>query len=266
MDFESIKLEESKKRANYIKELFAQNKFKLNESSHLGKLLKTVENSELGKVKSLELFDILDINRVYEALVVFETIGIEKTILSRIRKGKLDFNDSSDDDGKNILFELEIAASFLKKGILVKFEEPDLIVELLGKKIGIACKKINSIKRIQQALSKGAKQNKEQNVDYAIVALNIDNYHPIGHLLEKKTRNEALDFIHKRNKNLYFEQKKEFDKYLNNGRLQSVFIDSRIKTDILDEVPRFNNLTMTTGIQTKENRLINEKIKEILGN
>ncbi len=61
MDFESIKLEESKKRANYIKELFAQNKFKLNESSHLGKLLKTVENSELGKVKSLELFDILDI-------------------------------------------------------------------------------------------------------------------------------------------------------------------------------------------------------------
>lgn len=263
MDFESIKLEESKKRATYIKELFAQNKLKLNESSHLGKLLKTVENSELGKVKPLELFSILDINRVYEALVIFETTGIEKNILNRIRKGKLDFNDSSDDDGKNILFELEIAASFLKKRIPVKFEEPDLIVELLGKKIGIACKKINSIKRIQQALSKGTKQNIKQKVDYAIVALNIDNYHPIGHLLEKKTRNDALDFIHERNMELYFEQKKEFDKYLNDGRLQSVFIDSRIKTDITEETPRFNNLTMTTAIQSGKDKLINDKIQEI---
>ncbi|ABV67584.1 hypothetical protein Abu_1328 [Aliarcobacter butzleri RM4018] len=261
MTFENIKLEESKKRANYIKELFAQNKLKLNELSHLGKLLKTVENSEKGK--SLELFDILDISRVYEALVVFETIGIEETILNRIRKGKLDFNNSSNDDGKNILFELEIAASFLKKGISVKFDEPDLIVELLGKKIGIACKKINSIKRIQQALSKGTKQNIEQKVDYAIVALNIDNYHPIGHLLVKRTRKDALDFIHKRNKNLYFEQKKEFNKYLNDGRLQSVFIDSRIKTDITDEAPRFNNLTMTTVIQSEKDELINQKIKEI---
>ena len=131
MDFKSIKLEESKKRANYIKDLFAQNKFRLNESSHLGKLLKTVENSELGKIKPLELFDILDINRVYEALVVFETVGIERTILSRIRKGKLDFNDSSDDDGKNILFELEIATIIpITTAIPMSHKQPELLSEL----------------------------------------------------------------------------------------------------------------------------------------
>lgn len=265
MFFENIKLEESKKRAEYITSLFENNKLKINESSPFGQLIKIVENVKKGEVKSLELFSILDLNRIYEALIVFESQGIEETILKRIKKGKLDFNNSNNDEGKNILFELEIAALFVKKGIPVKFSEPDLIIELFGKKIGIACKKIYSTKRIQQVLSKGQKQNKKQKVDYAIVALNVDNYHPIGHLLEKETKMEALDFIHERNKDIYNEQKRHIDKYLNDNRLQSVFIDSRIKTDIKEDL-KFINLSMTSVVQSGKDFLIDNKIKEVLSN
>lgn len=266
MTYEKTKLAESKKRAEWIRDLFKKNELTINNSSHLGKLLFSIENIKTDKVTESQTIKILDLNRLYSALTVMEIQEVDKSILKRLRKGKLDFDDPINDDGKNILFELEIATLFIEREIKVQFDEPDLIIELKDKKIGIACKKVNSIKGLDKAIKKGMKQNKIADVDYAIVAINIDNYHPVGHILCKETKEKAMDFIHERNEFFYKEQARHINKYLNDNSLQSVFIDSRIKTDITEESPRFNNLNATSAIQSNYDQIINNKIKVLLGN
>ncbi|MGB6329361.1 MAG: hypothetical protein WBF48_10570 [Halarcobacter sp.] len=266
MTYEKTKLDQSKKRAEWIRDLFKKNELTINNSSYLGKLLISIENIETDKVTESQTINILDLNRLYSALIVMEWQEVDKSILKRLRKGKLDFNDPKNDDGKNILFELEIAALFIEKGIRVKFDEPDLIIEFEGKEIGIACKKVNSIKGLDKAIKKGMKQNKTSNVDYAVVAINIDNYHPVGHILCKETKERAMDFVHERNEAFYKKQARHINKYLKENSLQSLFIDSRIKTDITKESPRFNNLNATSAIQSNYDQIINNKIKVLLGN
>jgi hypothetical protein len=74
-----------------------------------------------------------------------------------------------------------------------------------------------------------------------------------------------MDFVHERNEAFYKEQARHINKYLNDNSLQSVFIDSRIKTDIKEESPRFNNLNATSAIQSNYDQIINDKIKVLLG-
>jgi len=262
--YERIKLNESKKRAQYIRELFEKNKLSINNLSHLGKLLSSIENIKNDETTESQIIKILDLNRLYDALIIIESQKIDMSMLKRLKKGKLDFNDHKNDDGKNILFELEIASLLINKGIKVKFEEPDITFEIDGKRIGIACKKVNSIKSLGKAISKGSKQNKGANVDYAIVAINIDNYHPVGFLLCMETRIKAMNFIHQKNEDFFKEQSKHINKYLNNNSLQSVFIDSRIKIDIAQEIPRFNNLKATSAIQSNIDKDINGRFKDLL--
>ncbi len=255
---------DSKLRVEYIRNLFEKEDLKIKELSYLNKLLTSVENMK-EKTSEIKVIDSLDVNRLYDALIALESLDSKKPTLNRLIKGRLNFNTIKNDDGKNILFELEVAATFKNKELNIEFEEPDLILKLGDKDIGIACKKIHSPKSFQKLITKGVSQIKKNGFDYGIVAINIDNFYPEGQLLCIDSKINASDVIHKKNLQFYEDQKRHILKYLKDNRLQAVLINSSIKIDIKEGSPRFNNLSQNLiclGTEI-ENKNLNDKLKEI---
>lgn len=267
MTFTKTSFLDIKRKVAFIRELFETEDFKIKESSFLNKLLTSIESIS-DTVTEQEAIKSLDVNRLYEALIIVESFENKKSILKRISKGKLDFNDDKDDDGKNILFELEIAVALKNHGLDVKFGEPDLVVTIDDKLIGIACKKVYSIKNFQKLISKGVHQIKDNYFDYGIVAINIDNILPVGHLLNINSKIDASAEIHKINYSFYIKNHNYISKYLIDNRLQAVLINTSLKIDIKDETPRFNTLSETLiCVSSKEtNKSLNNELKKIFNN
>jgi hypothetical protein len=85
--------------------------------------------------------------------------------------------DTEDDDrnprARNTQFELYVAATLIMGDVGVRLAEPDLRLEYFGEEVGIAAKRVRSLKQLIRRAKDGAEQLRRSGVR-GFVALNVD--------------------------------------------------------------------------------------------
>jgi len=150
-----------------------------------------------------KLFSSLHIERIHSGIQILATENNKKKYLKDLLNGTLDFFHREISHAKSIFWELE-AFTKLKKVIPeTHLNEPDIVVDIDRFNIAIPCKKIFSEKGVPKVLSNAVSQI-ENEYEFGIVAINIDDLIPEGVLLKARTFQEAGDKLHARNMEFFF--------------------------------------------------------------
>ncbi len=229
-----------------IRKMFTEEAITINKSSFLNKLLEDVEKNYSKENNSIPIiFNAIHINRIHSALMELNGINNKHNYLKDLLKGNLDFHENKESHAKNILFELEVAVKLKPLNCNIYLQEPDIVIETKETKIAIACKKIVSEKNLKKLISKASKQIKKQNLDFAIIAINIDNLLPNNQILKAKNSEEASDILHNSIKIFIEKHHRHLNRKLGVHNVLGIYITASIITDLTDEIPRFNNHSQT---------------------
>ena len=198
--------------------------------------------------------------------MLYVLAGIFKFVISRIQ---VNFFDRDVSHAKSILWELE---AFTKiKNVIPKtyLEEPDIVVNFDKLSIAVPCKKIFSEKGVPKVLSRAVSQIENEH-EFGIVAMNIDDLIPGGVLLKARTFQEAGDMLHEQNMDFLQRQERHFLKYLSTSRIVAVIASTSMVTDIVDETPKFNNFSQWAiwtipGLKPAHKKAITSFSKKVIG-
>lgn len=246
MKTETVNSKEIKQQIEYIRKTFADSEVAINEASYLNQLLSRTYENLSEENTPFEIFDALSVNRIYSALLNLENYENKTKYLKDLLSSPLDFMEGTQSHSKNILFELEVAGTLRNKFKETYLDEPDIVVPFDDGNVGIACKKIISEQNLEKQLSKGVKQIANNDFQFGIVAINIDNLLPRQAVLNAATHQDALNALHKANQEFIDRNSDMFLKYLEQNRIISVLVVSSTIADIENEKPRFNNISAST--------------------
>lgn len=186
-----------------------------------------------------KLFSALHVERIYSGIQLLETENNKEKYLKDLLDGTLNFFERDVSHAKSIFWELE-AFTKIKKAIPDTYlDEPDIVIDIDQFRIAIPCKKIFSEKGVPKVLSNAVYQIENEH-EFGIVAINIDDLIPESVLLKARTFKEAGDKLHAQNMAFLKRQERHFLKYLSTSRIVAVIASTSMVTDILDESPKFN--------------------------
>lgn len=232
-----------------IESIFAKSKIKISRSHQLCNLLSDARGlaaewskGNISDTDMNKLFSALHVERIYSAIQLLELEKNKDKYLKDLLNGTLNFFDRDISHAKSILWELE-AFTKIKKAIPETYlEEPDIVVNIDQYHIAVPCKKIFSEKGVPKVLSNAVSQIENEH-EFGIVAMNIDDLVPESVLLKARTFGEAGDMLHAQNMAFLERQERHFLKYLSTSRIVAVIASTSMITDILDESPKFNNFS-----------------------
>ncbi|TQC96390.1 hypothetical protein FK216_11925 [Moraxellaceae bacterium AER2_44_116] len=231
-------------RAQNLKAFFKVINIIINPSSTLARYIKELESTQTLQITyptrdSFPLdaririahacYVVSAIDRVRERYQLTKELnGGVKELLRRIAKNQMDLNDSGLSKAKNALWELEVFRYFQDRDLEVRFDEPDIIVDLsvVNPAFGdyaVACKNITSIENVENQLSSACEQLANK---FGIAAFNFTNY-----LAESSPRNlsshfEGVDYLSSNLKVLISRFEKLFCKKLEDGRLDGLMLSA----------------------------------------
>jgi hypothetical protein len=184
--------------------------------------------------------------RVSDAISVLRGEEKLKFYLRKLIDGSLNLLERDRSEAKNFLWELELLYVLRAHGVTAKLmEPPDIVATFERSQIGIACKKVYSEKNVEKVLSQGVAQIEEQ-YEFGIVAVNIDDLVPADSLLVADTQAEMADQVSKFNHNFLHRHERHFRKYLASGRLLSALISTSVLADLRNEKTRLSNARQST--------------------
>lgn len=139
----------------------------------------------------MQAFRAVQLYRVADAILALHNVTGGDAYLRKIT-ADLDFFKSERSPAKDIFWELELWWMIRRKLPTARLlDPPDIMLELDGGTMGVACKAVYSEKKVQSALSTGIKQV-TGNCDAGVVAFNIDSLIPSGCVVREENRS-ALD-------------------------------------------------------------------------
>ena len=232
-----------------IESIFFNSNIVINPSHKLLGLLNSAKElasywskGEYDKADMNKLFCALHIERIHSAIQLLEFEKNKEKYLRDLLNGTLNFFERSQSHAKNILWELE-AFTKIKKAIPETYlEEPDIVVNLNQLRIAIPCKKTYSENGVPKVLSKAVSQI-ENDHEFGIVAMNIDDLIPKDVVLKASTFKEAGEKLHYQNMAFLERHERHFLKYLSKSRIVAVIASTSMVTDITNETPQFNNFS-----------------------
>lgn len=187
-----------------------------------------------------KLFSALHVERIYNGIQLLETEKNKEKYLKNLLDGTLNFFERDISHAKSIFWELE-AFTKIKKAISETYlDEPDIVIDIDQFRIAVPCKKVFSEKGVPKVLSNAVSQIENEH-EFGIIAINIDDLIPESVLLKARTFKEAGDKLHAQNMAFLERQERHFLKYLSTSRIVAVIASTSMVTDILDESPKFNN-------------------------
>nr|WP_067285959.1 hypothetical protein [Marinobacterium profundum] len=189
-----------------------------------------------------KLFSTLHVERIYSGIRLLVSEKNKEKYLRDLLNGTLDFFERKESHAKSILWELEVFSKIKKVIPETNLEEPDIVVNINQISIAIPCKKTFSGNGVPKVLSKAVSQI-ENNHEFGIIAMNIDDLIPEAVLLKARTFQEAGDKLHAHNMEFLQLHERHFKKYLSASRIVAVIASTSMVTDILDESPKFNNFS-----------------------
>lgn len=226
-------------------------------------------NGNSAKIDMRKFFNLLHIDRIYSGIQILSSENNKEKYLKDLLNGTLNFFHRKNSHAKSIFWELE-ASTKLKKVIPeTHLNEPDIVVNIDNYNIAIPCKKIFSEKGVPKVLSNAVSQI-ENEYEFGIVAINIDDLIPEGVLLEARTFQEAGDKLHARNMEFFERHERHFLKYLSDSRIVAVIASTSMITDILEESPKFNNFSewaiwTIPGLRLEHKNAIDSFRRKVIG-
>jgi hypothetical protein len=228
-------------QVNYIEHIYTKSDVRLNSQHYLFKLLQEVkdnfseENSEAIMIKALY------ISRLADGIQCLENVKDRKKYLTDLLNGSLDFLEHKSSHAKSIFFELEVLTHIKSAFPKSHLAEPDIVLRMENADIGIPCKKITSENSLQKVLSKAVKQIENNDFEFGIVAINIDDLLPEHKILTTNLFSNVLEILYKHNEDFIARHDRHFRKYLNDSRIIGVIVTTSIFADVALDTPRFNN-------------------------
>jgi hypothetical protein len=247
-----------------LKALFERHGLSIDSSPTLAELFtqtlngsKTIDGAAFGRITFNDVFGAAQMDRVSSAALLLEDEGNAYPYLLALLKGSINLLHREQSKAKDTLWELELLKIFRNIGIKASLEEPDIVVEFKGAKIGIACKKFYSEANVSKVLSIAISQI-ERAFDFGIVAVNLDDLLPEDQLVCAATIESASAMLEKRLLTFMKKHERHLRRYLEPGRAMTALVSCGALVDVQTEKPRFQNARQTVAWhipgQTTENR------------
>ena len=248
-DKQRFRHEAIREKVNGIERIYSNANIRISSSHQLFGLLNDAKElaaewskGDIAETDMNKLFSALHVERIYSGIQLLETEKNKEKYLKDLLNGTLNFFERDTSHAKSILWELE-AFTKIKKAIPETYlDEPDIVFDIDQFRIAVPCKKVFSEKGVPKVLSNAVSQIENEH-EFGIVAINIDDLIPESKLLKARTFDEAGDRLHTQNMDFLERQERHFLKYLSTSRIVAAIASTSMVTDILDESPKFNNFS-----------------------
>src|ERR1700722_2489471 len=241
-----------KEKALAVKALYADSMVQLPPTSGLESLIaNAIDTSDIwqtGRADSIShtmLFNLVQLDRVAEALLPLRAVDNRAKYLGELASGCLSPFNRARSKAKDTLWELELWATLKRRSFAADLEEPDIVVEVNGATIGIACKKFYSTKHVQHVLSKGVAQI-ESAYDFGIIGVSLDDLPPPDTIFKAPTRDAIGEVLTQANFEFLRDHERHFRKYLSSGRLLGALVSTGGIAEVYQEDPRLNTARQST--------------------
>lgn len=239
-----------KERAVAIEALYAGAGIDLSPVSALGKFIRNAKEvsdrwlSAKGQTYP-EMFATMHMMRIADAVLSLEGHARRTYYLERLLAGEIDFFKRVESDAKNVLWELEFWSSLKRRGAPAQLRDPpDIVVNLAGGSLGVACKKVYSEANIEKTLSNAAKQVKDFEI--GIVAMNVDDLTPADTVLAVNDQQEMNEILRTHCEEFLQRHERHLRRYLSQQRLVAALVSIHVVADVRAWRVRFNNAWSAT--------------------
>lgn len=191
--------EEIAAKAQLVREVFEKRNVKIGTGSALSQLLKQADILSRAWAEQIEpdirvLCQAAHVNRLADAINSLpDESGIQEA-LKRMAGNIMQPDDRSTSQGKDMLWEVALLADLRNYGLSGRAAEPDIMVDFGMGDYPIACKKIWSESAVKKRVSKAAKQLASFE-NGGVIALNLDDLAPAGHVVAQPDKASAKQFL-----------------------------------------------------------------------
>lgn len=237
-------------KADSVRSLLAERGIKLNDASALGIILREADllaadwNRGRSEGGLRRLINAAHANRITEAILAAHDDFGALECIKRMAKSGLDLSQREVSQGKDALWEIELASSMKRKGIGVSHAEPDLIANFGFGPCPIACKKVYSEKNFEVQIRKGAQQVANAGGG-GLVAVNLDDLVPEDALLQSATPSSASEFLAIFNQAFINRHQSKIQRFIVDRRCIGFLVSTTTLADIVNSSPRLNTNTQT---------------------
>lgn len=192
---QTIRLEAMHEKIQLTRSKLAEAGIQINANSSLNSILCSAEAACTSTAPddrfSANIIIALTAQRLCESLIYSLDRRMGSAAIMRLCRNSVDLSAREKSQGKDALFELELLAALGLQNIATEVAEPDLVATIEGERIGIACKKIYSEKKIHDRLRHGYRQITNTQLP-GIVAFNLDDLLQGNSLLQAESKDQAL--------------------------------------------------------------------------
>ena len=235
----------TKEKGQEIERIYAGAGVRLHPDSGLAKLIagaKETSDSWLLErthgAPTKALWQSVHLARIADAVI---SVANDPEKLEKLTQGSLDPFDREESEAKNHLWEYELLGFFNRNGVHTRFEDPpDLICELDGVEVAVACKKLYSEKNVEKVVSNAVSQI-EASARHGIVAFSLDELMPKDTVYGAPTQSSAADGLDEINMAFLRRHERHFLKYFGGDRILCVLVNTAVIADLRHEKQRLNN-------------------------
>lgn len=213
-----------------LKWLFESSGIRLDASSdlrrHMTEALAFIDAWERGDPSEPNgLIGLLFVDTIVQAVLPLRDLPVEKRkrFLAPLVSGSLHPLLRAHSKAKDILWELALWNICLERGFKARLEEPDILLRLNSKDLGVSCKKVYSEKNFKKVLSVGVSQMVDAGVS-GIIAVNIDDLLGEGQFVVAPDHQNFFSGVSNLNVDFIVKHQKLLERYLPSGRAIAVLV------------------------------------------
>lgn len=213
-------------RGDEIANLYKESQVDMSPKCDLAKLIANAQSvvqvaliKGYGAITSEQRFRLLHLDRVASAVLPLKDVTNRAEYLKKLVSGTLNLFNNEPSLSKDILWELELWAGMRKRHAATELlDPPDIVLNLTGGRLAIACKRIYSERNLEKNLSEAVKQV-EGEYDVGVVAMNVDSLIPPNTFLPARTERAMGKKLQSMNADFLKRHERYLAKYLRQGRL-----------------------------------------------
>lgn len=243
-------------KAQLVRDILQKRNVRLGNGSALSQLLKQADvlsrEWTAQRVPDIRvLCEAAHVNRLADAIASLpDEPGIQEA-LRRMAGSVMQPDDRSNSQGKDALWEVALLADLRRHGLSGIAAEPDIVVTFGKGDYPIACKKIWSENGVEKQVSKGAKQLQPLG-NGGIIALNLDDLTPAGHLVAQPDKTSAKQFLNDFNMQFINRHRNVLQRAIMDEKCDGFIISTTAAAALSEEKTAFNLVTQSSLWHLKE--------------
>ena len=241
-----------KEKAIALEALFSKSNFALGRSPSLTELIVAAKQlsdewfcSPTKELRTSLLFAAIQIDRIATSILAAQDDPMLSSLLRDLLEGSINLFNRAPAKAKNILWELEVYSILKLHALDVFLDEPDVVVQIEGENVGVACKKLYSEANVGKVVSEAVHQI-ERAGEFGIVAINLDDTFPPDVILNGESLKAISATLSQRNDQFMARHQHTLQRYLPSGRSLSALVSSAVIADVPRTKRRFYNARETT--------------------